>query len=146
MANYGARQPNNTAYIKQFVERGAPGDYWTLSNILQPSLLVNVVIQKDLTVAGNIYGNLVVPSDCNLKQNIEDLNLLDCENIMKIKPKQYSIDNILHYGFIAQEVQEYFPRVVNGGNTLSLNYIEMIPLLLHKIHDLQRQIDEINAN
>ena len=40
-------------------------------------------------------------------------------------------------------MQEYFPILVNLGNTLSLNYIEMIPLLLHKIQDLQGQIDEL---
>ena len=110
---------------------------------MEPALLVNVNIQQDLIVGGTIYGTVAAPSDYNLKQNIENLSLLDCENIMKIKPKQYSIDNVLHYGFIAQDVQEYFPRVVYGGDTLSLNYIEMIPLLLHKIQDLQRQIDEL---
>ena len=141
MAN--CRQPNNTAYIKHFVESELPGDYWTLSNNILRPLSVNVDIQKDLTVGGIIYGNLAVPSDCRIKQNIQDLNLLDCEKIMKLKSRQYSIDNKLHYGFIAQEVKEHFPIIVEEGDTLSVNYIELIPILLHKIQDLQRQIDAL---
>jgi len=144
MANYGARQPNSTAYIKHFITGCLPEDYWSISNnmlVTHPSSSVHIL--KDLIVDGTVTGSIFIPSDYKLKQNIVDLNLLDCEKIMKIKPKQFSIDNKMHYGFIAQEVQEYFPLLVHNGDALALNYIEMIPLLLHKIQDLQRQIDEL---
>jgi hypothetical protein len=60
----------------------------------------------------------------------------------------------LHYGFIAQEVEEHFPALVNTVSTTvndeevtikSVNYLEMVPLLLLKTKDLQKQIDSLVA-
>jgi hypothetical protein len=73
-------------------------------------------------------------------------------------PKKYTYKDDqkkkLHYGFIAQEVEEYFPALVNTVSTTvndeevtikSVNYLEMVPLLLLKIKDLQKQIDSLVA-
>jgi hypothetical protein len=54
---------------------------------------------------------------------------------------------------IAQEVETMYPNLVNiisteVNNTTSMkaiNYIEMIPILLTKIKDLQCQIDILNT-
>ncbi len=57
-----------------------------------------------------------------------------------------------HFGHMAQEVQEVFPELVSprAGDEehLSLNYMEMIPLLVQSIKEQQDIInglkDEIN--
>ena len=89
-------------------------------------------------------------SDKRLKYNIEDLSNCDIEKLNAIIPKQYrsANDDLLHFGFIAQEVEELFPNLVNEDNQgiKSLNYLEMIPLLLHKINHLERIIKELKNN
>jgi hypothetical protein len=54
-------------------------------------------------------------------------------------------DGLNHFGFIAQEVEKVFPNLVNMDvdGMKSVNYLEMIPLLLHKINYLERKLEEI---
>jgi hypothetical protein len=120
-------------------------------NTLTPSPSnYSVYISQNLYVDGTIYGNLVgtvtAPSDFRMKENITDLGLtIDVNKILDLKPKIYTYknDSQIHYGLIAQEMEQVFPDLVYEKNgTKSINYIELIPLLLLKIKDLQQQIDE----
>ncbi|MDR2970180.1 MAG: T9SS type A sorting domain-containing protein [Tannerellaceae bacterium] len=49
------------------------------------------------------------------------------------------------FGFIAQEVREQFPELVeeNADGVLAVNYIGLIPLLVESIKDLQNQVAEL---
>jgi hypothetical protein len=89
-------------------------------------------------------------SDIRLKKNIDDLNDNHLDKLDKLLPKSYNFkkDNIKHFGFIAQDVEKEFPSLVSTDNEgmKSINYLEMIPLLLHKINDLERKIDELKNN
>ena len=89
-------------------------------------------------------------SDIRLKNNIEELGDNDLDKLNKLVPKSYNFknDNIKHFGFIAQEVEKEFPNLVSTDNDgmKSINYLEMIPLLLHKINHLERKIDELKNN
>ena len=89
-------------------------------------------------------------SDIRLKNTIEELGDDDLDKLNKLVPKSYNFknDNIKHFGFIAQEVEKEFPNLVSTDNDgmKSINYLEMIPLLLHKINDLERNIDELKNN
>ena len=89
-------------------------------------------------------------SDIQLKKNIEDLNDNHLDKLDKLLPKSYNFkkDDIKHFGFIAQDVEKEFPSLVSTDNEgmKSINYLEMIPLLLHKINDLERKIDELKNN
>jgi len=112
---------------------------------------IDVFVPKKLIVGGSIEN----PSDLRLKTNIEDLSLDLANKLVEVVPKQYifkkDIDCDIHYGFIAQEVEEKIPNLVKNietpidGKIKSLNYLEMIPLLLLKIKDLQTQIDELKS-
>ena len=68
----------------------------------------------------------------------------------KIIPKSYNIkgDDDKHFGFIAQDVEKEFPNLVSTDSEgmKSVNYLEMIPLLLHKINYLERKLEEIKNN
>ena len=89
-------------------------------------------------------------SDIRLKNTIEELGDNDLDKLNKLVPKSYNFknDNIKHFGFIAQEVEKVFPNLVSTDNDgmKSINYLEIIPLLLHKINDLERKIDELKNN
>uniref|UniRef100_A0A6C0D926 Peptidase S74 domain-containing protein n=1 Tax=viral metagenome TaxID=1070528 RepID=A0A6C0D926_9ZZZZ len=116
----------------------------------------NVRVDGNITASGVITPNVIIPSDLYLKNNIETLSLSGGlkEDLMKIEPIQFNYkddkNKKLHFGFIAQEVEQYFPNLVNTISTSmneeeitvkSLNCLEFIPLLLLKIKDLQHQID-----
>lgn len=52
-----------------------------------------------------------------------------------------------HYGLIAQELQEIYPDLVyeKGDGYLSINYIEIIPLLIGTIQELTLKVDELST-
>ena len=130
----------------------------TTSITSSPSTL-SVYIPKDLYVAGTIYGTVVAPSDITVKENIRDLSLeVDFNKLLELHPKQYTytddVEHKIHYGLIAQDVEKIYPELIysiqsdtddsTSSNILkSVNYVEMIPLLLLKIQDLQKQVDEL---
>jgi hypothetical protein len=54
-------------------------------------------------------------------------------------------DERRHFGVIAQEVEGVFPNMVEQSHYgyWTVNYQEMIPLLLAKVKDLQEQVDDL---
>tara|TARA_B110000444_G_C18821768_1_gene588123 strand:+ start:1756 stop:2151 length:396 start_codon:yes stop_codon:yes gene_type:complete len=90
---------------------------------------------------------LYTRSDIRLKSNICDLNKDDLDKLNKVVPKSYKFknDNEKHFGFIAQDVEKQFPHLVStdSNGMKSVNYLEMIPLLLFKINDLEKKLEEI---
>lgn len=52
-----------------------------------------------------------------------------------------------HFGLIAQELQEVFPELVyeNDNGYLSVNYIEMIPILMQSIKELNAMVEQQNV-
>ena len=92
-------------------------------------------------------------SDARIKENIEDIPTGMLSMFDLLKPKQYFFKKIVekekrkHYGFVAQELEEIFPIFVsdNGQGIKSVNYLEIIPLLVLKIKDLQDQINKLKS-
>jgi hypothetical protein len=162
-ANYNGKQPNNTAYIKNYVA-GTPTSLWKTIKYTDtsqmPVKVVNVItptsnLNKDLYIPGNLYldGSVISPSDAYLKDEIENLPNNISDNLMKIRATQFVFksDPIkrLHYGFIAQEFEEHFPELVlpkidkDVANLKAINYLEMVPLLVYQIQRMQREIDDL---
>ena len=133
----------------------------TTSITSTPSTL-SVYMPKDLYVAGTIYGTVVAPSDVSVKENIRDLSLeVDFNKLLELEPKQYTykddVEHKIHYGLIAQDVEKVYPELIysiqddegdtNDSHTLkSVNYVELLPILLLKIQDLQKQVDELKKS
>ena len=140
--NYGGRQPNNTAYVKQFVSGCNSIASWiydkthpTQKTIKPIDPSVNVLIPNDLIVNGVIH----TPSDMYIKEGIQYLDDETIDQIMDLNPVafKYKLDaERTHYGFIAQELEKVFPLLVNeipvkeGECIKSINYIELIFYLL----------------
>ena len=73
-----------------------------------------------------------------------------CKNqaLLSTKTKQFEfIKDPLkktHYGFIAQELEEIFPELVeqmNNSDLKGVNYLELVPMLVYQIKEMQKEID-----
>jgi hypothetical protein len=151
IANYGGRQPSNTQNIKQFfvsenynvwINKKLPSGLFVITPINKK---MPVYIDNNLYVTGSIYNT----SDFILKENITSLSP-DTNNLFdSLIPVEYNftadIKKKKHYGFIAQEVETLFPNLVNDNNLgyKSINYIELIPILINKIHTIQNEIKKL---
>jgi hypothetical protein len=105
-----------------------------------------------------IWGNLTLQgkyintSDRRLKENIKNISQNDKDKVLQLVPKTYNmIDDdkkSKRYGLIAQEVEELYPELVNTNETngiKSMNYIELIPLLLEQIKELKKSVEQIKT-
>jgi hypothetical protein len=91
-----------------------------------------------------------VASDSALKTNIEPLDN-GLEKVMELNPCTYNLkEDVLDgtekpiYGFIAQEVQQVMPELVDSGmGVLTMNYDQIIPLLVESVQIQQAAIDSL---
>lgn len=155
IANYGGKQPSNTQNIKQFVSSPTSSQadwifakmppsgnntYITPSNKTKP-----VYIYTDLYVNGSIYNT----SDKNHKEEIKPIVDSKIEKLLDLEPVEYKLKNCTkkkkHFGLIAQDVEKSYPELINNDNSeiKTVNYIELIPLLLLRMKNMQKEIDEL---
>ena len=159
------RQANRTSYIKAFptstpnsvnwIYKSIIGTSGNLQQFITPSTNnSSVYLPKDLIVNGSI----TQISDRLLKENINDLEKELGDKILKINPKSYSLVNDeqkkLHFGVIAQELEEFFPELIINttiDNNIeekekeikTVNYLELIPIMILKMQNMQKEIDEL---
>lgn len=69
------------------------------------------------------------------------------DNEKKISETLAAYNSRQHYALSADEMQEVFPELVyeNTDGTQSINYMELIPILVQAINDLQAEIDELKG-
>lgn len=153
VSNYGGKQPDNSQGIKQFVEAPSGQASWVykrLPNGLQVQTPANktapVYIASDLYVNGSIYN----PSDATLKKDIQPLDREKIDKLMNINPTSFKFKTDIrrkeHYGFIAQDFEKVYPELVKNSEMgyKTINYIELIPILVSKIQDMDKEIKELN--
>ena len=115
----------------------------------------------NVRVTGNVTATTVTTtSDLRFKENISELSSSHSVNILsRLNPVSFRFrkdaqiyqaseeDSTKHYGFIAQEVKEILPELVleDGSGYLSVNYIELIPLLVEVVNTQQKKMDELQA-
>ena len=148
--NYSGRQGDNTQGIKQFVTSSAGVVEWIYKSIAISTTKVitpydqtkTVMIPKDLLVLGSINN----PSDITLKDNIAPINN---DDFNKLNPVSFTFkddeQHKKHYGFIAQELETVYPELVTDTEIgfKSVNYIELIPILLSQMKNMQMEIDKL---
>ena len=108
-------------------------------------------------------------ADSRLNKNMEQLESGSLDNLTQVSVfkyglKQFDVDNgdnsvslgyynddsgILdkeHYGLSGQEIHEIYPELVtqNQEGYLSVNYVEMVPLLIQSIKELKTELDKTN--
>jgi hypothetical protein len=91
-------------------------------------------------------------SDYRIKENpipIDQYSHSHIFTIDNLQPLQYfnKLTNQINLGLIAHEVHEYFPFLVTGNKDdstyQSINYVGLIPLLIHEINELKTRYDKI---
>ncbi|WP_316750427.1 tail fiber domain-containing protein [Pedobacter gandavensis] len=109
----------------------AQGKFTTLDVNSELTVTGQVIVNGDIKASGDVTAN----SDIRLKKNIETLPPVS-EQLRRLHAVSYDRRDVaLHQiGFIAQNVQEFFPSLVKADTdqkkTLSLNYQSMtVPLL-----------------
>lgn len=107
-----------------------------------------------LDVAGTVKASAIdYNSDERLKQNITSIQS-SSELLSKLRPVSYFWNEKgkkkggnaqLQYGLIAQEVEKILPNIVNTDNEgyKSVNYNEIIPLLLQTVQEQDKKINEL---
>jgi cytoskeletal protein CcmA (bactofilin family) len=99
---------------------------------------------------GDIYAtSFKSTSDYRMKENIEPID--DNYTVDNLRPVYYILKHSKepHIGFIAHELQEHFPTAVNGEkdseNMQTVNYSELIPVLVKEIQDLKREVSSLKS-
>ena len=151
--NYSGRQGDNIQNIKQFVTSSAGIVNWIYKTIAGSTTQVitpydqtkTVMIPKNLLVLGSINN----PSDITLKDNIGEINI---DDFNKLNPVSFTFkddeQHKKHYGFIAQELETVYPELVTDTEIgfKSVNYIELIPILLSQMKNMQMEIDNLKED
>lgn len=94
---------------------------------------------------GTIFG---ITSDGRLKKDIAALSV-GLDELLELKPSTYAWKrdetSTPHYGFIAQEVREVLPLIVDedADGTLSLEPLGLLPVIVQAIQEQQTQIDAL---
>jgi hypothetical protein len=103
-------------------------------------------------ITGAIYygGTLNAASDRRIKKDITNTEY-GLKEILQLRPVDYKLisNNENEIGFIAQELKQVLPTVVNGiegdlekGELLSVKYQNLIPVLTKSIQELNAQKNE----
>ena len=158
--NYGEKQANRSAYIKDFIY-DTTSSLWKIFKYTKsdgtsvPVLTPSSPNIKSVYIPGDLFvdGSIISPSDINLKTNIALLDVNISDKLMNLKPSSFAFKDDLsrhiHYGFIANELENEYPELVQSKPDIkysklkSVNYLEIIPLLVHKIQQMQKEIDEL---
>lgn len=114
-----------------------------------------------VNVNGTLFATAIsTTSDLRQKENIKEIESTVSDDIQLLNPVSYTLkqDSVwrydkeatelqgVHYGLIAQDVQRLFPELVYERNgMLSINYIELIPLLIKKVQELSVRVDELET-
>ena len=102
-----------------------------------------------IVAVGKLYAEgSEIFSDVKLKKNI--IPIEDPLNkILSLEGKNYEWKEKTkpgkQYGLIAQEVEKIIPELVSQGETKSVNYTGLIPVLIEAIKDQQKQIDDLKS-
>lgn len=105
----------------------------------------------EMYVRGVVTQNApLLASDRRLKTDIEPLNA-DFSVLKSLSPMRYRLiddpDQVLQFGFIAQDVERYFPHLVktDGEGLKSLNYIGLLPVLWQYTQQLEKTVSDQEA-
>jgi hypothetical protein len=95
----------------------------------------------------NINGSYGTLSDISLKENIKDATP-KLEDILKLKVRNFNLigSEEKQIGFIAQELEEIFPKMVdiNGSNQIKIIKTSvLVPMLVKAIQELKQEIDTL---
>lgn len=116
---------------------------------------VNNIFKKstfnNMTVIGEFTSTPVLtPSDYRIKTNVQTLGAVHVlDNLRPVTYHQTQLDR-QDIGFLAHELQEYLPELVDGEKDgiqmQSIDYSGILPILINELQQLKSKIETIRAN
>ena len=116
---------------------------------------VNNIFKKstfnNMTVIGEFTSTPVLtPSDYRIKTNVQTLGAVHVlDNLRPVTYHQTQLDR-QDIGFLAHELQEYLPELVEGEKDgiqmQSVDYSGVLPILINELQQLKSKIETIRAN
>ena len=114
----------------------------------------SLVAEYAINAAGGIQttsiyysGSLVPTSDKRLKENIKPIvvDIIDELNVVQFDWKESG--KHVSAGLIAQDVEKILPELVEDrpDGYKGLKYLDLVPHLIHKVQQQQKQIDDLEA-
>ena len=107
-----------------------------------------VYIPSTLTVVGSVTADsFISPSDKILKENINPIKEEKAKQLLSLTPVEYNLkidpNKKLHNGLIAQEVELFFPELIQQGSMgyKQVNYVEMISIIISQMKNMQTEMD-----
>ncbi|MCF7865654.1 MAG: tail fiber domain-containing protein [Candidatus Pacebacteria bacterium] len=102
------------------------------------------------SLSADANGNIILtPSDIRLKEDIKPIESA-LDKVMKLQGVTFGWKDKLRFGssteigFIAQDVEKIVPELVrDGGEYKSLNYANMVALVVEAVKDLKTRVDAI---
>ena len=160
--DYYYSSPTNIqgAYAAYFVGNVVSTGNLTVNSmytICDPQLSDNIVSLSGTRESGtstleNLLGMDVIEYNLKprLKEEIpEDVTPEKAEELRKeleyLKQEEQKMTARRHFGIDARDLQQVYPDLVLEGEdgSLSVNYLEMVPLVIRSIQELKQQIDEV---
>ena len=87
----------------------------------------------------------------NLPEETKEINMIGeldtVETGVELSFKEKQLFSKQHYGLSADQLEEVFPDLVyeNEDGTKSINYVEMVPILVQAINELKGEIEELRT-
>ena len=107
-----------------------------------------IYIPSSLTVGGSVTADsFISPSDEILKENITPITEAKAKQLLILNPVEYNLkidpNKKLHNGLIAQEVELFFPELVEQGSLgyKQVNYVELISIIISQMKNMQTELD-----
>ena len=101
---------------------------------------------KDTTKTSN-NENVNWSDICEESQGLDSLDRSLLLEMEEGKEKPCQVLQKTHYGLIAQELQQVYPDLVyeNDNGYLSINYTELIPIMLQSIKELNAKVEQLSS-
>ncbi|MES2224441.1 MAG: tail fiber domain-containing protein [Patescibacteria group bacterium] len=133
------------------VADGIIGHFETASGTcdIDPSVVGGVLCTSDMNAKKNI-SVLADNSPWSFNNNITPANTSVFAKVLALTPVQYSFktesdSELKHTGFIAQEVEQLFPELVNTNSQgkKTVNYVGLLPYAIQAIQDMSLNVTDI---
>ena len=160
-ANYGGRVVDNQQGVKQFYVGGQGTASWVYKRLTTGTLVITpadkknpIFVDNDLIVKKDIYidGSIYNPSDAKLKENIEYISSEQIDSLFNLNPVKFSYksdrEKQKHFGLLAQDIEKIYPELVKivDKDYKTVNYQELLPIMLAKMKLMQNEIDELKLH
>jgi len=118
----------------------------TANNIRDYTINQSVGTGNSPTFASVTSGGFQTSSDVRLKTGIEN-SVYGLSEVLQLRSVKYVKDQKTEVGFIAQEIETILPEFVseNSDGMKTVNYGQMVSVLVKAIQDLKSEVDTLKA-